>query len=233
MFLFLLARAALASLPTARFVVRRSPFPCWQAYIIPVFPLMPAPFCKLFAGLGSTKNLSFLCFSPPLRLSLCSLLRFLFDLKLFSRPGKNCLLPLCYQQSPDNLFSRETMRLKSWPNGEGYSCLLQFLVISLLPSCTYCNASCSRLRCQGHNLLLSSYLTRIGRIYDSSCSACGHLSQDVSHLILYYAATDFLRCTLFGDSLSLQPLDLASGDLWSSAMLPSLERGRVTTTTTK
>ena len=128
------------------------------------------------------------------------------------------------------------MRLKSWPNGEGYSCLLQSLVISLLSSCTFCNASCSRLRCQGHNLLLSSYLSSIGRIYDSSCSACVHLSQHISHLILYYAATDFLRRTHFGDSLSLQPLALAlgtclaSGDPWTSAMLPSLERGRVTTT---
>ena len=108
------------------------------------------------------------------------------------------------------------------------------LVISLLLSCTFCKVICSRLRCQRHNLLLSSYLSRIGRIYDSSCSACVHLSQDISHLILYYEATDFLRCTLFDDSLSLQPLALgtckASGDPWFSAMLPSLERGRVTTT---
>ena len=32
----------------------------------------------------------------------------------------------------------------------------------------------SRLRCNGHSLLLGSYLSRIGRIEDSSCSACGH-----------------------------------------------------------
>ena len=31
----------------------------------------------------------------------------------------------------------------------------------------------SRLRCNGHSLLLSSYLSRIGRIENSSCSACG------------------------------------------------------------
>ena len=31
----------------------------------------------------------------------------------------------------------------------------------------------SRLRCNGHSLLLSSYLCRIGRIENSSCSACG------------------------------------------------------------
>ena len=42
----------------------------------------------------------------------------------------------------------------------------------------------SRLRCNGHSLLLSSYLSRIGRMENPSYSACGHLSQDTSHLIL-------------------------------------------------
>ena len=35
----------------------------------------------------------------------------------------------------------------------------------------------SRLRCNGHSLLLSSYLSRIGRIENPSCRACGHPSQ--------------------------------------------------------
>ena len=35
----------------------------------------------------------------------------------------------------------------------------------------------SRLRCDGHSLLLGSYLSRIGRIENPSCSACGHSSQ--------------------------------------------------------
>ena len=34
----------------------------------------------------------------------------------------------------------------------------------------------SRLRCNGHSLLLGSYLSRIGRIENSSCSAWGHSS---------------------------------------------------------
>ena len=42
----------------------------------------------------------------------------------------------------------------------------------------------SRLRCNGHSLLLSSYRSRIGRIENPSCSACGHPSQDICHLIL-------------------------------------------------
>ena len=73
-----------------------------------------------------------------------------------------------------------------------------------------CHARCvlSRLRCNGHSLLLDSYLSRIGRIENPSCSACGHSSQDTSHLILHCSATDSLRRSLFGDSLSLY-------DLWS------------------
>ena len=66
----------------------------------------------------------------------------------------------------------------------------------------------SRLRCNGHSLLLGSYLSRIGRIENPSCSARGHSFQDISHLILHCPARDSLRRSLFGDSLSLY-------DLWS------------------
>ena len=66
----------------------------------------------------------------------------------------------------------------------------------------------SRLSCNGHSLILGSYLSRIGRIENLSCSACGHSSQDISHLILHCPATDSLRRSLFGDCLSLY-------DLWS------------------
>ena len=66
----------------------------------------------------------------------------------------------------------------------------------------------SRLRCNEHSLVLGSYLSRIGRIENPSCSACGHSSQDISHLILHCPTTDSLCHSLFGDSLSLY-------DLWS------------------
>ena len=55
---------------------------------------------------------------------------------------------------------------------------------------------------------LGSYLSRIGRIENPSGSACGHSSQDTSYLVLHCPATDSLRYSLFGDSLSLY-------DLWS------------------
>ena len=89
----------------------------------------------------------------------------------------------------------------------------------------------SRLHCNGHSLFLGSYLPRIGRIENPSCSACGLSSQDTSHLILHCPATDSLRSSLF---VSLRPLVQtlwrcpASGAPWSSAMPPSLGRGRVT-----
>ena len=95
----------------------------------------------------------------------------------------------------------------------------------------------SHLRCNGHSLLLSSYLFRFGRIENPSCSACGHSSQDTSHLILHCPASDSLRRSLFGDSLSLSTTSGPGlGELpgfWGSMVFhhPSLERGRVTTTT--
>ena len=53
---------------------------------------------------------------------------------------------------------------------------------------------------------LGSYFSRIGRIENPSCSACGHSSQDISHLILHCPATDSLRRSLFGHSLFLYDL---------------------------
>ena len=99
------------------------------------------------------------------------------------------------------------------------------LVLPRHARCVLC-----RFRCNGHSLLLGSYLTRIGRIENPFCSACGHSSQDISHLILHCPATDSLRRSLF---VSLRPLVQtlgscqASGAPWSSAMPPFLVRGRV------
>ena len=53
-------------------------FPFWQAQYVPVFPLRPAPFCTLFAGLSSTnRSATSLLFSSYLTLVLSSLLSFL------------------------------------------------------------------------------------------------------------------------------------------------------------
>ena len=93
----------------------------------------------------------------------------------------------------------------------------------------------SRLRCNGHNLLLGSYLSRIGRIENPSCSACGHLYH--SHHHSSHSAMSsyglFAPLTLLRLSVSLLPLVQtlescpASMAPWCSAMPPSLGRGRV------
>ena len=56
LFLVLLVRASPAYLPTALFVALRPLFLFQQAQHVQVFPLKPAPFCKLFAGLGNTNT---------------------------------------------------------------------------------------------------------------------------------------------------------------------------------
>ena len=117
LFLFLLARAAPAFLPTALSVALRPLFPFRQARFVPVFPLKPAPFCTLFAGLSNTiKSAIFLLFFSRLTLVLssppCSLLHLFCYLKLCGRSGRNCLLspPVLsgYNGSPDTRFSRGT-----------------------------------------------------------------------------------------------------------------------------
>ena len=237
LFLFLLARAAPAFLPTALYVALRPLFPFRQAQYVQVFPLKPAPFCTLFAGLGNTKKSAIsLLFSFCLTRSVLATL---------SSPPSFLLSQTLWQiwQELSSLSSC-SIRLQSvrLPDGERYLRPLQSIVVSLslisrihsrlfsdwrgtvsskyfdtqVPSISteelvlprHARCVLSRLRCNGHSLLLGSYLSRIGRIENPSCSACGHPSQDISHLILHCPAMNSLRRSLFGDSLSLY-------DLWS------------------
>ena len=139
LFLFLLARAGPAYLPTALSVALRPLFPFQQAQYVPVFPLKPVPFCTLFAGLGNTiKSAIFLLFFSCLTLALssppCPLLHVSCYLKLCGRSGRNCLLsPVLsgYNGSPDTRFSRGTTQLMSLPDGERCLRLPQSLVVSL------------------------------------------------------------------------------------------------------
>ena len=93
-----------------------------QAQFVQDFPLKPAPFCKLYAGLSSTnKSAISLLFSFSQTLVLpsphCTLFRLSFFRKLSRTIGMNYLLtpPLLSGRngSPENHFFRETMRLIS------------------------------------------------------------------------------------------------------------------------
>ena len=112
LFLFLLAKAALAYLPIALTVALRPLFPFQQTQYAQVSPLKPAPLSKLFAGLGIiNKSATFLLFSSYMTLilssSFCSLLRLSCYLNL---SGRNCLLfpPVLsgYNGYPDICFLR-------------------------------------------------------------------------------------------------------------------------------
>ena len=72
-----------------------------------------------------------------------------------------------------------------------------------LPRNVRCNLS--RLRCNGHSLLLNSYRHRIGLSPSSSCSKCGHVDHDASHLFSC-PATSSLRLAIFGPQSSLVDL---------------------------
>ena len=143
LFLFLLARAAPAFLPTALSVAPRPHFPFRQAQYVQVFPLKPAPFCTLFAGLGNTiKSAIFLLFLSCLTLVLssppCPLLHLSCYLKLCGRSGRNCPSspPVLsgYNGSPETRFSRGTTQLMSLPDGERCLRPPQSFVVSLLLS---------------------------------------------------------------------------------------------------
>ena len=190
--------------------------PFQQVKYAQVFPLKPAPFCTLFAGLGSTNKsaisllFSLLSDSRSVLATLLSPPFFLLSQTLWQIWQELSSLSSCsmrLQWVPGHSFLPGTTRLMSWPDGECYLHSPQSSVVTLLLSLVFTlvlsrtggvlshpnfltqvssisikelvlprHSPCvlSRLRCNGHSLLVGSYLSRIGRIENPSCSACGH-----------------------------------------------------------
>ena len=115
LFLLFLAKTALAYLPNALSVELRLLFPFWQAQCAQVFPVKPAPFCKLFAGLGSTNRSAISRFL--LSDSRC-VLSSIFSFTSISLAGTVFSPPVLsgYNGSADTRFSHGTTWLMSWPD---------------------------------------------------------------------------------------------------------------------
>ena len=96
LFLFVLAKAALAYLPTVLSVAPKSLFPSQLAQYVQASLLKPAPFCMLFAGLGNTnKSATSLLFSSYLTLTLSSPPSFLLPQSLWQIWQELSFLSFC------------------------------------------------------------------------------------------------------------------------------------------
>ena len=228
LFPFLLARAALAFLPTALSVALRPLFPFQQAQYVQV-----CHFCSFILLSDSRSVLTTL--SPPpsfllsqtlwqIRQKLSSLSSCSIRLQWIPGhsflPGNDTadelarrgalLAPSPIPCSLSSIISRIQSRLISdWRrtvSSKYFDTQIPSISTEELVLPRHARCVLSRLRCNGHSLFLGSYLSRIGRIENPSFSACGHSSQDISHLILHCPATDSLRRSLFGDCLFLYDL---------------------------
>ena len=110
-----------------------------------------------------------------------------------------CNLPPLTSRIHSCLFCdrRHTKSSSKFFGTQASSVFLEELVLPRHAGCVH-----PRLRCNGYSLLLNSYLSRIGRIDNPSCSACGHPSQDTSHLILHCPAMNSWSSSLIDDCLS-------------------------------
>ena len=231
----------------------RALFPFRQAQYAQVFPLKPAPFCTLFAGLGSTNKsaislffsyyLTLVLFSPSSSLLPETLWQIWQELSsLFSCSIRLQWVPvhsflrendaadelarrgalLAPSATPCSLSHIHPCLLSDWRrtvSSEFFDAQVPSISIEKLVLSRHARCVLSRLRYNGHSLLLNSYLSRIGRIENPSCSACGHSSQDTSYLILHcplrtFCAAHSLATLCLSTTSALNPGELPG--FWDS-----------------
>ena len=203
LFLFLLAKAALAYLPTALSVTLSPHFSFQLAQYAQGSLLKSAPFCKLFAGLARTKksatSLFLLSDSCSVLTTLSSPISFLLSQTLWQIWQELSSLSSCFIKLqwvlghsflPGNDAADELAKRGALLAPPAIPCSLSPLIFRI-HSCLFSDwrrtvsskyfdtqvpsisteelvlprhACCvlSRLRCNRHSLLLSSYLSRIG-----------------------------------------------------------------------
>ena len=194
LFLFLLVKAAPAYLPTALSVAPRPLFPFQQSQHVEVFLPKPAPFCMLFAGLGSTNK-------PAISLLLLSDSRSI--LATLSSPP-SFLLPETLWQIWQELFSLSccSMRLQWVPGhsflpGKDAANELARRGVLLVPSAIPC--SLSPLISRIHSCLLSDWRRTVSsKFFDPQVPSISTeefvLSVMLAVFFLVYAAVDTAFC---------------------------------------
>ena len=127
LFLFLLAKAAPAYLPTALSVALRPLLPFQQAQYGQVFPLKPAPFCTPLAGFGSTNNSATSLLFPSLTLVLSFPPFFLLSQTLWQIWQELSFLSCSYQATmgPRTLVSPGEQRGRCAGQTGGATCALR------------------------------------------------------------------------------------------------------------
>ena len=184
LFLFLLAKAAPAFLPTAFSGALRPLFSFQQAQYVPVFPLKPAPFCTLFAGLGSTNKSStslFFSIFPFTRNSVADLAGTVFSLLFYQATMGPRTLVSTENDAGDELARRGALlapsaipcslsplisRIHSFLFSDWRRTVSSKFFDTQVPSISteelvlprHARCVLSRLRCNGHSVLLGSYL---------------------------------------------------------------------------